>query len=113
MFKLIVGFAIFICIMEALAQNSLKQSVMHKSDGIFIIGLVFYMGVGYLLHRAYHTIGLGQMNLVWSCMSIIVALSAGYLLYDEPFNRYTLLAVLFALAAIYTAYEASKLHDKK
>ena len=113
MFKIVLGFAVIICLFEACAQNSLKQSVKHKSDGIFVAGLVFYMGVGYLLHKAYHKIGLGQMNLVWSCMSIIVALSAGYLLYDEPFNRYTLLAVLFALAAIYTAYEASKLHDKK
>jgi multidrug transporter EmrE-like cation transporter len=103
-YSLVLTFAVLIAVVESFAQNSLKQSQMYQSPTRFYLGLCFYLGVGYILHRAYHTIGLGKMNLVWSCISIVAGLSAGYLLYDEPINKYTAAAVCLALSAIYVAH---------
>lgn len=103
-FLLILSFALTICFFEACAQNSLKQSRMNNSKNKYYLGIIFYIFVGYYLHMAYHNVGLGEMNLIWSCLSIIVALTVGYILYDEPINNYIILSILFALTAIYTAY---------
>lgn len=107
-FYVIIGFAVVIAFLESCAQNSLKQSEIYKCDKRFYIGLFFYMTVAYALYRAYKDIGLGQMNLVWSCFSIILALSAGHLFYKEPFNKYTALSMSLAFGAIITAYLSTK-----
>lgn len=95
--------------MEALAQNSLKQSHLQNSQNMYIAGILFYIMVAYLLYKAYTTVALGQMNLVWSLLSIITGLITGYLLYDEPFNLYTGLSLLFSALALYCAYIADNL----
>lgn len=102
-FVLILWFALTICFFEACAQNSLKQSQMNNSKNKYYLGLIFYIFVGYYLHMAYHTVGLGEMNLIWSCVSIIVALTTGYFLYNEPMNHYIITAVFLAISAIYMA----------
>lgn len=107
-FYVIIGFAVVIAVLESCAQNSLKQSEILKCDTRFYIGLFFYMTVAYALYRAYKDIGLGQMNLVWSCLSIILALFAGHVFYKEPFNKYTALSISLAFAAIVTAYLSTK-----
>lgn len=109
-FYVIIGFAILIAILESCAQNSLKQSELYKCEKRFYIGIFFYTTVAYALYRAYKDIGLGQMNLVWSCLSIILALSAGHLFYNEPFNKYTALSITLAFAAIVTAYLSTRYH---
>lgn len=107
-FYVVIGFAVLIAFLESCAQNSLKQSELYKCDTRFYIGLFFYSTVAYALYRAYKDIGLGQMNLVWSCLSIIMALSAGHLFYKEPFNKYTALSMTLAFSAIITAYLSTK-----
>lgn len=103
-FYIIIAFAIGISVLEACAQNSLKQSKLYQCDKRFYLGVIFYMSVAYGLYKAYQFIGLGQMNLVWSCLSIVMAISAGHLFYNEPFNKYTALSIILAFAAIITAY---------
>ena len=97
--------ALVIAIAESLAQNNIKNSD-HKSV-LFIVGLAFYMVVGYLLHYAYHKFPLGKINVIWSCLSIILAMALGYLLYDEPFNHWSILAILFAISAIWCSFKVS------
>ncbi len=97
--------AMMIAVTESIAQNNIKNS--DKMSLLFIVGLLFYIVVGYLLHYAYHKFPLGKLNVVWSCMSIIIAMTLGYLLYDEPFNRWSVLAMFFALSAIYCSFRAS------
>lgn len=110
-FNIILIFAVIICFFEACAQNSLKQSLIKKSENFYLLGLFFYVGVGYFLHLAYHKIPLGQINLVWSCFSIIIALIVGYLIYDEPMNKYTITAILFSFGAVYMSSLSNK-HNK-
>jgi multidrug transporter EmrE-like cation transporter len=102
----IIMLAIIVAIIETIAQNTLKTSV-HGSFK-FILGLSFYIIVGYFLHYAYHNAPLSTFNVTWSCFSIILAISIGYGLYDEPLNKYSIIAMTAAIIAIYFANLASK-----
>lgn len=93
--------ALIVAIIESLAQNTLKNS--NHGSLKFNIGLAFYMLVGYVLHYAYHNVPLSKLNVTWSCISIVLAISLGYFLYDEPLNKYTILSVILAFFAIYFA----------
>lgn len=97
----IIILAIIVAVIESFAQNTLKQSKYGSLK--FIIGIFFYMLVGYFLHYAYHNVPLSKLNVTWSCFSIILAISIGYLLYDEPINKYNIIAVIFAFLSIYFA----------
>lgn len=102
----IIIFAMIAAIIETIAQNSLKNS--HYGSIYLILGLLFYVFVGYFLHYAYHHVALGRLNVTWSCISILIAFIIGYYLYDEKINKYNILSVIFALFGIYFAYLSSK-----
>ena len=94
---------IVLAIVEAIAQNTLKTSDFKSLN--FIFGLSAYVMIGYLLHYAYHKFPLSKVNVMWSAFSIVLATTLGYMLYNEPVNRNNILSVIFALCAIYFAYE--------
>ncbi len=100
----IILMVILIVIVEAIAQNTIKQS-NNKSINL-MIGLLAYMLVGYLLHYAYHKFPFSKINVMWSALSIILAGIFGYMLYDEPLTIKFNLAILFAVLAIYLAYDS-------
>ena len=98
----IVIFAVALAIVESIDQNTIKiNSNSNNYSNKFIIGILFYMGVGYILHLAYLKYPISKINTLWSCLSILFAITMGYLLYGETINRMTILAAIFALAAIY------------
>jgi multidrug transporter EmrE-like cation transporter len=95
---------ILLATVEAIAQNTIKQSDSESLHLMF--GLSAYILVGYLLHYAYHKFPLSKVNVMWSAISIVLAATFGYILYNEPMNTKSLLAVMLALGAIYFAYDA-------
>jgi multidrug transporter EmrE-like cation transporter len=99
--------ALFIAIVETIAQNNIKNSE-HKSLK-FMLGLGFYMILGYILHYAYHKYPLSKINVIWSCVSIIFAMILGYSLYDEPFNHWSGIAIILALGAIMCSFKAGEI----
>ncbi|NBP01273.1 MAG: hypothetical protein EBU90_14250 [Proteobacteria bacterium] len=101
-FWIVIRFAIIISLVESVAQSSVKS-------GKWWIGVVGYAVIVYLLYDAYNYEGLGHMNLVWSCVSIIVCYAIGFLVFNEPFNRYTFAAVVSALCAIYLAHRSDEM----
>jgi multidrug transporter EmrE-like cation transporter len=96
----IFGIAILITIIESFAQNTLKHAQLNNCIWRYILGLLFYVGVGMTLHYAYGSVPLGKMSIIWSCLSIISGITAGYLLYDEIINGYTIIAIFFAIMAL-------------
>lgn len=96
-------FAVIIVLIETFAQNTLKTS---KSNTQFLIGLVIYAMVGYVLHYTYKNFPLSKVNVVWSCLSIVIATGLGYVIYQENINSLKLLSVLCALGGVYFAYIA-------
>lgn len=103
-FWIVILFGLAIASLECIAQINLKYYSIHKHTFCLITGLLFYLLVSLTLMNSYKYEGLGHMNLVWSCMSIIFALSVGTLIFNENFNKYTVLAISFALLAIYCAH---------
>lgn len=101
-FHTVLKLAILISLVEAFSQAQLKNDT-------FILGLLGYMCVAYILYQSYHYEGMGHMNLVWSCTSIIICYIISYVLYKEPINKYTLIAIFFAILAIYFAHQSDEL----
>jgi multidrug transporter EmrE-like cation transporter len=95
----IIIFAILVSFLESIAQNTLKTS--DHGSFKFMIGLSFYILVGYVLHYSYHHMPLSKLNVTWSCISIILAISIGYTIYNEQLNINSFFAIVFALLAIY------------
>lgn len=110
-FGVVIAFAIMIAICESIAQCSMKHYSNTYPDGnkIFMgMGVVGYVAVSMLLLTSYKSEAMGHMNLVWSCVSIVVALSMGFLLFDEKINKYTVSAAGIALFAVYMAHLADE-----
>lgn len=97
--------ALLIAFIESCAQNTIKTS--DHGTFKFILGLLIYMLVGYILHYAYSKFPMSKINVIWSCVSIIVATLLGYWLYDEPINHWIIFSVLFAISAVYCVYKGS------
>lgn len=100
-FYIVILFALFISFVEAYAQYSLKLRRI-------TIGILGYICVAIILLNSYNYEALGHMNLVWSCVSIVTCMTLGVLIFKEPFNEYTFMAICFALMAIYLSYLSDK-----
>jgi drug/metabolite transporter (DMT)-like permease len=106
-FAIVIIFAMIIVFCEAIAQSSMKHYSKNKPDcnKIFIaIGIIGYMCVSLFLYTSYKYENIGHMNMIWSCMSIIIAYIAGYTFFNETFNKYTCLSIVFAGCAIYLGH---------
>lgn len=104
-----MGIVLLITAAEACAQTSLKTARAKRKHYLIPLGILFYTIVAFLLFYCYKYEGMGHANLVWSCLSIIVAIIIGCVLFNEPHNRYTYLAIILAILAIYFAHRADEL----
>lgn len=102
----IIIFAIIIAIVENIAQNTIKASKQNSLK--FFLGICFYIFVGYLLHYTYHNYSFSMLNVIWSSISITLAILIGYMFYDEPINTWKMLGLISAIMAIYFTYKADK-----
>ena len=102
----IVLFLIFlITLSEAIAQYCIrcarnKLCTKKKCIALFIGGMVAYCVVGVLLYKVYSFENLGVTNLVWSCMSIIVAFIVGKFFFTEKIKKHDVIAISLAIFAI-------------
>lgn len=100
-FWIVIKFALLISFIEAFAQYHLKNDTPY-------LGILGYIGVACVLIISYKYENLGHMNLVWSCVSIIVCYALGYYYFKEPINKYTFIAISCALLAIYFAHKSDE-----
>ena len=101
-FWIVIRFAILISLIETFTQFTIKKRNI-------ISGILGYSLIVLILYNAYNYEGLGHMNLVWSCVSIITCYIVGCVYLNEPFNKYTVGAIFFALCAIYLAHRADEI----
>jgi multidrug transporter EmrE-like cation transporter len=102
-FWIVIKFAILISIIESLTQLNIKKKNL-------VYGIIGYSIIVFILYKAYDYEGLGHMNLVWSCVSIISCYIIGYIFFNEQINHYTLAAILFATTAIYLAHRSDEVN---
>lgn len=99
---IVLKFAVLLSFVEAFSQAHLKNDT-------FYLGILGYICVAYILFQSYHYEGMGHMNLVWSCTSIIVCYLISYVFYKEALNKYTILAIFLAMSAIYFAHQSDEI----
>lgn len=112
-FWTVVGIVVLIATFEAFAQTLLKKAQVNKKTHMILFGVIMYFLVGILLFVSYHYEGLGHINLLWSCLSIIIAILVGYTIFGEPVNHFTWVAFGCALGAIYFAHKAGEFEKMK
>lgn len=107
----IIAVVLFICLAEAIAQTCLRSarfSNKNKCGLMILAGMLFYTLVAWMLYRAYGYSEMGHTNLIWSCLSIVVAFIIGKVLFGERMDQNIVIALFLALAAIYFAHRSDE-----
>ena len=100
-----IQIVILISIIEMFTQVSLKTgTTLEKGERYLFYGMIGYALISCLLWKNFTFDGMGQVNLLWSCISIVTAFIAGFFLFKEPINKYTGYSIMFALIAVYFSY---------
>ncbi len=94
-----------ITLSEAIAQYCIRCARNHtctKTRCITLIGIgmLCYCIVGFLLYKVYSFEELGVTNLIWSCMSIIIAFIVGKMFFSERIKIHDIIAITLAIIAI-------------
>ena len=80
----IVGF-------ETCAMTCFKNSV--KDWRYFILGVLFYIGVGGLLVQTFKMTGLAMTNALWSGLSVMATTTVGVLYFKERLHIHDFIAI--------------------
>lgn len=95
---------VFITISEAIAQVCIKTSHSNNMPYLLYFGIMFYGIVCILLMNCYKNgYKMGQVNLIWSCISIVSIISVGYFVFNEKIYAHDIMAIILAISAIYFA----------
>jgi drug/metabolite transporter (DMT)-like permease len=103
---IIIYAVVLITLFEATAQVFLKKFEVgrHTTYYYLLAAVALYFIVCGLLCLCYKNKGgLGKVNLMWSCMSIIFVILFGYIFLQEKIKRHDMMAIFFAFLAIYFA----------
>jgi multidrug transporter EmrE-like cation transporter len=103
-FWIVIGLVTMISLVECYSQYSVKKGNGEHNYNSLFIGIFGYAIVCYLLWESYNFEAMGHVNLLWSCMSIILAFLVGVFIFKEKFNKYTLTAIALAVSAIYVSH---------
>lgn len=104
-YKNIILYSILlISVFESFGQYCLKQYEKNNLFSYFVLGTMAYFIVCCLLCVCYKNhANIGNVNLMWSCLSIITVITVGYLFLNEKIEKNNIFAICFALLAIYFA----------
>lgn len=94
---------VLISVLEASSQAALKAVRVHKQNVWFFVGAMGYVCIAALLYYSYQFKGMGAVNLMWSSLSIILAVLFDHLFFGEKITPHIIAAFVFALLAIYLA----------
>ena len=95
---------------EAIAQGCLKKSKLTNNNNYICISVIAYIVVCLLLLKSYAYKGIGMVNLLWSCLSIITIIMIGVIFYHEKITKYDIIGILFILTGLYFVF--MKDHNK-
>ncbi len=110
-FSKVIQLILIIAIVETLSLICLKEGEINSKHHFILCGFLGYIIVTYVLCKTLTFEGIGQVNLVWNCMTIFTAFAAGHLLFNEKVNKYTFYAIIFAVIAIYLAQLSSDYNE--
>ncbi len=107
-FLKLIQLVLLIAIVETISLICLKKGNNEGNFNLALCGWGGYLIVIYILCKTLSFEGIGKVNLVWNCITIITAFITGHLLFNEKVNKYTFYAIIFALIAIYLIHLSSE-----
>lgn len=110
-FEKVIQLILLIAIVETFSLICLKEGNINGKQKFILCGFLGYIVVVYILCKTLSFEGIGQVNLVWNCVTIFTAFAAGHLLFNEKLNKYTFYAIVFAVIAIYLAQLSSDYNE--
>ena len=87
----VVFYVLLIVLMETLALSCFKRSL--DDSRFFLVGILFYTGVGYLLCQTYHHTGMAMTNALWSGLSVVATTTVGVIMFKEVLHLHDYFAI--------------------
>jgi drug/metabolite transporter (DMT)-like permease len=115
MIAVLTSLILLVSVSEAIAQFCLRSAVDNNKHchKLIIIGLLGYLAVAWLLYKTYKFSNLGHTNLIWSCVSIVIAFAVGFSFFQEKLDKHALVAIVAAFVAIYFAHRSTELNKNQ
>ena len=76
---------------ETSAMSCFKKSI--EDWRYFVLGVLFYVGVGGLLVQTFKLTGLAMTNALWSGLSVMATTTVGVLFFKEKLHVHDFLAI--------------------
>jgi multidrug transporter EmrE-like cation transporter len=87
----IVVYVLIIVGLETCAMSCFKNSI--KDWRFFVLGVLFYIGVGAMLVKTFKLTGLAFTNALWSGLSVMATTTVGVLYFKEALHVHDFLAI--------------------
>lgn len=94
----IVVYVLIIVGLETCAMSCFKTSV--KDWRYFVLGVLFYIGVGGMLVKTFKLTGLAFTNALWSGLSVMATTSVGVLYFKEVLHVHDFIAIAMIGAGV-------------
>jgi multidrug transporter EmrE-like cation transporter len=88
---IVLAYVLIIVALETCAMSCFKTSLTDWR--FFMLGLLFYSGVGLLLVQTFKLTGLAFTNALWSALSIMATTTVGVLYFKERLHVHDYIAV--------------------
>jgi multidrug transporter EmrE-like cation transporter len=95
---------IFIVLLECLAQGCLKQSYITNDKKFLCVSVLSYLVICLLLVKTYAYKGVGIVNLIWSCLSILFVIATGIIFFHEELTKNDMIGTGLILTGLYFVY---------
>ena len=87
----IIFYVLIIVGLETTAMSCFKKSL--EDWRWFILGVLFYIGVGGLLVQTFKLTGLAMTNALWSGLSVMATTTVGVLFFKEALHVHDFIAI--------------------
>lgn len=87
----IVLYILIIVLFETTAMSCFKKSI--QDWRYFLLGVLFYTGVGGLLVQTFKLTGLAMTNALWSGLSVMATTTVGVLYFKEKLHLHDFIAI--------------------
>jgi len=102
--SIIISLIFTIVLLECLAQGCLKQTHLTNNKTYFCISVLSYLVICLLLVKSYSYKGIGMVNLIWSCLSILFVILTGVIFFHERITSNDMIGIVLILIGLYFVF---------
>jgi multidrug transporter EmrE-like cation transporter len=88
---LIIFYVLIIVALETCAMSCFKHTITDWR--YFLLGVLFYIGVGLVLVRTFKLTGIAFTNALWSGLSVMATTTVGVLFFKEVIHLHDYMAI--------------------